>query len=285
MQTMSFPLLHFDLNKIALSGQVFRWEMLGPSFWLMQSGEYAATARQAENTLFLTCPASQLPFWKRYLTPDEDYDGFWACIGRHVATDGEEAYLSRAARAGDGIRILRQELFETAVSFLISQNNNIPRIRKILSNLCRTLGQPLSPEQSPMKRQLYAFPSPEALCDTARLRSLGLGYRDRYVAQTASHFAQDCAAWESLREADCEEARARLLTLPGVGPKVADCILLFGLCKLEAFPRDVWIRRVLAREFPQGFPYERYPGFSGFVQQLIYFFEREQQGSLHQKGG
>ena len=278
MQTVSLPVSHFDLDQIANSGQVFRWERVDDHSYLLLAGRRAAVAsQQRPDTLWLTCSPDETAFWRHYLALDDDYASFWEIIDHWAHVDGPDAYLTRAARAANGIRILHQDPFETIVSFIISQNNNIPRIRGILNNLCQTFGAPIESPRQASQNTLYAFPAPKALCQTAQLSAMGLGYRDRYVAGAAICFAQTGALGADLLAMECDEARRYLLTLQGVGPKVADCILLFGLGHLDAFPRDVWIKRILNREFPSGFPLSRYAGFAGLLQQLIFFYERQEQ--------
>ena len=122
---------------------------------------------------------------------------------------------------------------------------------------------------------VYTFPEPEKLADAATLGGLGLGYRDKYLAALAAAVAGGGVDLEKLATTDYEAAKEALKAIPGIGEKVANCILLYGLGHLEAFPVDVWIRRVLEREFPDGFHAGRYAGFAGLVQQIMFCYERE----------
>ena len=281
MSTLALPVSHFRLHDIAHSGQVFRWQPMGPDGYLLLSGRRAALARQPQDGLLrLTCPPRDRAFWTHYLALDDDYDALWRVLEHWAAADGPNAYLTRALRASQGIRILHQEPFEATVSFIVSQNNNIPRIRGILNRLCRRLGS--APCGLPARlcppEPAFSFPAPQRLRRREALQGLGLGYREGYVAEAAAAFCGARAPLRTLSLMSREEARQALLSLRGVGPKVADCILLFGLGHLDAFPRDVWINRILQREFPEGFPLSRYDGFAGLLQQMLFFYERRQCG-------
>ena len=185
--------------------------------------------------------------------------------------DGPEAYLSRAAAAACGMVILHQPTWETMVSFVASQNNNIPRIKASLAAMCRRFGKRIT---TPAGEEYYTFPAAEDLTDAADLAGLGLGYRDKYIAVLASAVTTGALAVPTLEAMDYARAKAVLKAVPGIGEKVANCILLYGMGHLEAFPVDTWIRRVLEREFLDGFPMERYAGFAGLIQQLIFYYER-----------
>jgi len=140
-----------------------------------------------------------------------------------------------------GLRLLRQPWFEVMVSFVVSANNHLPRIRQIISIISRTFGQPISPTAA-------AFPTPAALATatpTTLRHVCRVGYRDRYLYHLARHIARHLPFWETAASLPTPALRHHLLTLPGVGPKVAECILLFGFHRWEAFPIDVWVRRAL----------------------------------------
>lgn len=140
-----------------------------------------------------------------------------------------------------GLRLLRQPWFEVMVSFVISSNNHLPRIRQIINVISRTFGQPITPTD-------YAFPTPEALAaasPTTLRHTCRVGYRDHALHQLATQIAHNLTFWETAATCPTPELRRHLLTLPGIGPKVAECILLFGFHRWEAFPIDVWVRRSL----------------------------------------
>ena len=153
-----------------------------------------------------------------------------------------------------GLRLLRQEPWETCIAFICSANSNIPRIHANMEAMARSFGDPV-----PLGRELgYTFPSPERLAAAgeASLRALGLGFRARYVDQASRLVARGKLDLESLRSMAYDEAKGTLMEVPGIGPKVADCILLHSLDQLEAFPIDVWVRRALSDWY---FPGEKPP--------------------------
>ena len=225
MSTLTLPVSHFRLHDIAHSGQVFRWQPMGPDGYLLLSGRRAALARQPQDGLLrLTCPPRDRAFWTHYLALDDDYDALWRVLEHWAAADGPDAYLTRALRASQGIRILHQEPFEATVSFIVSQNNNIPRIRGILNRLCRRLGS--APCGLPARlcppEPAFSFPAPQRLRRREALQGLGLGYREGYVAEAAAAFCGARAPLRTLSLMSREEARQALLSLRGVGPKVAE---------------------------------------------------------------
>ena len=145
-----------------------------------------------------------------------------------------------------GVRILCQEGFETLISFLFSQNNNVPRIKGIIERLCRSFGDPIG-------EGLYGFPPPERLAALSEedLAPLRCGWRGAYVLDAACKVASGTVDLKTVAALPIGEARQALQTIKGVGPKVAECVLLYGLGRLEAFPLDVWMKRAMAQIFPR----------------------------------
>lgn len=155
--------------------------------------------------------------------------------------DADAAAFGGALRRLSGLRLLRQPWFETLVSFVVSANNHLPRIRRIINVISRKFGKPLGADH-------YAFPLPDALAaaDPDALRAeCRVGYRDRHLSRLARQVARDRRFWEHAAALPTAELRRALHALPGVGPKVAECVLLFGFHRWEAFPVDVWVRRAL----------------------------------------
>ena len=179
----------------------------------------------------------------------------------------ESARVREAMREYGGIRILRQEAFETLFSFIISQQNNIARIRLILENICRACGDDLG-------GGIYGFPPIERLArlTQADLRALGCGFRAKYLERLCAAQASGELHLEEIATLDEEEARRRLMQLYGVGQKVADCTLLFGFGFLNVLPQDVWMKRVL-RLYPNGLP-ECFNGYAGAAQQYLFYWAR-----------
>ena len=188
---------------------------------------------------------------------------------------------------GEGIRILNQDLWETIISFIISANNNIPRIKGIIKRISETYGEKIVWND----KEYYSFPTQAELSKASvkDLRSLGLGFRDIRVFETTKMIASNKVCLEELKNKSTDEAREILLTLPGVGPKVADCILLFSnLKRLEVFPIDVWVRRVMNDLYIKmedeakvdkkqvlNLAKEKYGDLAGLAQQYLFYWKRE----------
>lgn len=273
MNTVQFKVSHFDLEKIADSGQCFRWVRLAPRKYWIPAGGACTVAEQRGDLLTLNIqdsdPAHGPAFWANYFALNEDYPAMWHEINLWAERDDPEAYLTRAARASDGVVILNQPVWETVVSFIISQNNNIPRIKQSVKAICERFGTlKTGPDGG-----WYSFPDPAALTG-ADLSGMGLGYRDRYISQLAAAVAADRWDLAFLQTTDYETARAYLKSVQGIGDKVANCICLFALGHKAAFPVDTWIRRAVEREFGGEFPAARYNGFAGLIQQFMFYYEK-----------
>lgn len=253
-----------DLGQIAASGQCFRMTACADGWWRVCAADACVYVQQAGGRLRFDCTAAQFEtVWRPYFDWDTDYAAILAAV------DPADAYLSAAAAYGSGLRILRQDLWETLITFVVSQNNNIPRIRASVEALCRGWGQARTDSRG---QTYFTFPAPQALAGASldELRAAGLGYRDRYVSAIARG-GFDAAAVAAMDPAD---AYAALLALPGVGKKVADCVRLFGLHDLSAFPVDTWIRRLCRAHYGGAFPAGRYAGFAGVIQQYLFFYAR-----------
>lgn len=252
----------FSLDAIAASGQVFTWRRVGEGAYLVASGARLCRAEQAGGRLTLAdpgggglAPADQA-YWRHYLALDDDY----ASILAELAAWGGQP--EEALAAGVGIRVLHQTWWDAAVSFVISQNSNIPRIQHAM-DLLMALGQPAGTVPSPAR--LAGLLSSEDVC--SRLR---LGYREPYLRELATRAV---AGWEPLRlarpYAPLEAQMAQLEELPGVGPKVASCVCLYGLGYLASVPRDTWIKKA-ERDWHIAW----HPLLGGIQQQLVFAWMR-----------
>lgn len=246
----------FDLAATLTCGQCFRWRE-------NPDGSFTGTA--AGRTLTVrpddAGEAFSDPFWRGYFDLDLDYGAI---------RDGLSSLspaLAEAASYAPGIRILRQEPWEALCSFILSQNNNIPRIMGIVDRLCASFGDPLADGG-------FSFPGPERLAALSPedLAPLRCGFRARYVIDAARKVAGGLDL-EALRTAPLPEAREALQSIHGVGPKVAECALLYGLHRLDAFPLDVWMRRAMASLFPGCAP-ETFGPYAGIAQQYIFHYSR-----------
>lgn len=254
----------FSLGGTLLSGQCFRWQADGDGFFGC-AADRAVRLTQQDETITITGDDRHDAerFWREYLDLDTDY-----CAIREHVTSAEPRLAAAVERCG-GVYILRQQPWEALCSFIISQNNNIPRIRSIIDKLCRSYGR-LIPDSDGQ----YAFPTPEAIAaaEPDELRLLGCGYRADYLPSAAADVLSGRFDPQLLWEMPLEQAQKTLQAMRGVGPKVADCVLLYGLHRLDAFPRDVWIKRALDGEF-KGTSLQTSP-YAGVAQQYIFEYIR-----------
>ncbi|MGN0203789.1 MAG: DNA-3-methyladenine glycosylase family protein [Coprococcus sp.] len=258
---------YFNLAQICDSGQCFRMEQVNENTWsVIASGRYLEIMQQEDICTFYCSEKEYEGFWKGYFDLDTDYGMYIDRI------NPKDLYLMQAAELGAGIRILRQDLWEMIVSFLISQQNNIIRIRRCIRNICEQYGERKVMENGQV---YYTFPAPEALAelDEDALKACNLGYRSKYVVRTAKAVVSGEVNLNAVREMPYKKAREELLKLFGVGEKVADCICLFALHHLEAFPVDTHIRQALDSHYKKGFPNRRYKGVQGVMQQYIFYYE------------
>lgn len=274
---------HMDMDQIARSGQCFRFERKnepGDIFSIAAAEHYVEAAKE-EDTFLFSCTEEEFhQFWAGYFDLEADYGSYKS----HVASD--DTYLKEAVKWGWGVRILQQDLWESLITFIISQNNNITRIRNSVSKLCTHFGEEkkgkglvlLTDGSYGEEERLYhAFPTPEAIkaAGLTGLAPLSLGYRDKYIL-SASEFASgpEGKAWlMELLEADYKKAHEMLLKQYGIGKKVADCVCLFGLHHVGAFPIDTHVKQILESHYPQGFPLERYQGYAGILQQYMFYYK------------
>lgn len=264
---IKLTLEHFDAEQICKSGQCFRMNAKSECRYSVIAGNrYLELEQQGKECTFYCNDDEFHDFWKGYFDLEEDYAAY---IGR---ISPEDFYLKSAAEFGHGIRILRQDLWEMTVSFLISQQNNIKRIRKCIENLCESYGERLTNAHG---EAYCAFPTPQALAllEEDALMQCNLGYRSKYVVRAAKSVVNGDCDLDAIRLLPYPQARQELLKLYGVGQKVADCICLFALHQLEAFPVDTHISQALQRQYRQGFPVKRYMGCQGVLQQYIFYYE------------
>lgn len=256
-----------DLEQIAGSGQCFRMEKLEDgAYSLIAFDRYLEIRQQGEDFQFLCTEEEFSDIWEEYLDLKRDYGQI------KNSADTEDTYLQSAIQAGHGIRILKQDLWEMIVTFLVSQNNNISRIKKSITLLCETLGEKHS---APNGAIYYSFPQPEniMLGGMEKLSTLGLGYRDKYILKTAESVLEGRLNLAALKEMDYQTAHQELMNQYGIGKKVADCICLFGLHHVDAFPIDTHVKKILEAHYPQGFPYEKYHSYAGILQQYMFYYD------------
>ncbi len=263
----------FDLKKIADSGQCFRFNECGSGFSLVAQDKYLFIKKTGDHEYEADCDSADFEgFWRNYFDLDTDYR---AIRGR--IDPKEDEYLYNASEFGKGIRILQQDPWEMLISFIISQRKNIPAIKASIEKICELAGDKIATD--PEGKDIYSFPTPSQLAklSVSDLTSCSLGYRDKYVFQAAQDVASGAVKLEDWAGYGDDELMQALLGLYGVGVKVANCEILFGYHRLDAFPKDVWINRVLEQHYAKGFPFERYAPYNGVMQQYLFFYSRSMQ--------
>ncbi|MBO7520440.1 MAG: DNA-3-methyladenine glycosylase 2 family protein [Clostridia bacterium] len=256
---------NFDLKQTLDCGQAFRWSEDEGGVWRgVAYGKYIELYKSGPDIVIEGSNKEDFEgIWAQYFDLSRDY-------GAIIKEFSGNKVLSAAAKASSGIRILRQEPWEALCSFIISQNNNIPRIKGIIGRLCENFGEKCG--------SMYTFPAAKTLAaltpdDLAVIRS---GFRAKYIIDAAQRVAAGEIDLLSLKDLSYEEAQKELLKIKGVGPKVADCALLYGCGHIEAFPKDVWIKRALDEFFGGKIP-ECALGNAGIAQQYIFYYIRENE--------
>ena len=258
-----------DIEKTFECGQCFRWNADAGGVYTGVAMGRAARVRSAGGQVYIRSDAPE-SFWREYFDLDRDY----AAISREF--HGGE-YLDECVRYGAGIRILRQEPWEALCSFIISQCNNITRIKGIVERLCEGFGDTAELDGE----TFYTFPQAGRLAalEPEELSALRCGYRAPYIIAAARAVDSGRLDLDSLIHTDYLTAKRELLRLPGIGEKVANCAALFGLGHMEGFPIDVWIRRALKEHFPKDFDPESLGEYAGLAQQYIFFYARSHGGT------
>ena len=273
----------FNLKHIFECGQCFRWN-------LNEDGSYTGVIKDAvinvkkdnEKIIFYgMCEGDIKTKIRDYFDLDNNYTEI---KGKLAKIDN---FMKTSIEFGEGIRILNQDFWECIISFIISANNNIPRIKKIIERISKEYGRKIEFDGN----EYYTFPTPEELAKASveDLRSLGLGFRDKRVYATTQKIVQGEFDLEKIQNLDDSNLiREELLKLDGVGPKVADCIMLFSLKRWDVFPIDVWVRRVMnelyihneneekvSKKLLNDLAEEKFLGMAGIAQQYLFYWKRE----------
>ena len=247
-----------------LCGQCFRWSAdESGNFTGIVRGRKLTVTQKGETVEIDGVTTTDNKFWNEYFDLNADYN-------EYIARLSKDETLKKACEASYGIRILKQEPFETLLSFIISQNNNIPRISGIISRFCEKFGEKIAGG--------CAFPTAESLrgIEEGDLSELRAGFRARYIVDAVSKINRGEINFEEIDALALDPAREKLKTIVGVGDKVADCVLLFAFHKLSAFPKDVWIKRIMSEYFPSGLP-ECTKGIESIAQQYLFDYFRNIQ--------
>jgi N-glycosylase/DNA lyase len=280
----------FDLDFSLCCGQVFRWKKLD-GWWYGVVGEKVIKIRQCGAELEFM--GADEAFIRHYFGLDDDLEA----ISRSVNRD---AYIDAALKRFSGLRLVRQDPWACLVGFICSTNKNIAAIEHTLNKMSEHFGE----RRVFDGKTFYLFPTAEALSEVseAGLMECSLGYRAEFVQKTAQKVLKEKISFDALKAAPYPEARRMLLEFCGVGPKVADCVLLFSLGKTEAFPVDVWVKRVILNHYADHFPAEQvrkmqshqsltngeyqkignfargyFGKYAGYAQEYLYHFERTQR--------
>jgi N-glycosylase/DNA lyase len=258
----------FDLGTTLESGQFFRWTREGEAFTILR-GLRLFRARQRENELEVQ--GADRWFAREFFSLDHDLGAVERALRRDRA-------LWPALDACPGLRLLRQDPWECAAAFILSAASNIPRIARTVEAIAQAAGRRVTLGE----RSGWAFPRPAAMPDEAALRRLGAGFRAPYLERAARLAAGGLL--EEIPALGTDDARETLQVLPGVGVKVADCVLLFAYGRLGVFPVDTWIRKVMIRLYFRGrrvpdrairaFAQERWGDHAGYAQQYLYHWSR-----------
>ena len=252
-----------DLEQTLDCGQSFRWEKQNDgSFSGVAFDKYVNISLDGTDMTIKNAVEDDRELWFDYFDLALDYG--------KIREDISEIHpvLKEAAKYAPGIRILRQEPYEALCTFIISQNNNIKRIKGIVGRLCENFGDEI-------EDGIYGFPSAERLAELTPddLAPLRAGFRNRYIIDSAKKVASGEVDLELCKTADYETSRAELMKITGVGVKVADCTLLFGMHRVEAFPIDVWMKRAMEKLFP-GMTAAEFGEYAGIAQQYIFHYSR-----------
>ena len=254
---------YFLLDQTLDCGQCFRFDKNADGIWQgIAKGKSLACFDSGDTTVLLCSKEDYLSVWQDYFDITRDYSAV-------VETLKHDSVSYSAAQYGKGIRILKQDKWETLVSFIISQNNNIPRIKKIISSLCTLLGDPAHGGG-------YSFPTAQKILEAGEegLAPIKAGFRTKYILDAAYRVASGSIDLEHIATLSYEEAENALMQIKGVGKKVASCVLLFGYGFLSAFPVDVWVKRVIEKYYDEDFSPDILGEYAGIAQQYLFYRER-----------
>jgi N-glycosylase/DNA lyase len=288
---------YFDPHLIADSGQCFRWYELKDGSVAFSFESFAAIIHSMGSGKIKVNVCDCLN--KRKTDDKEIKDKIITYFDLHTdyeiiieSIDSSDKVLSAAASMGSGIRILNQDTWETILSFMISQNNNIPRIKKSIDKICKRFGERIDVDKIKEEYGLdcdwpdelsHTFPGPFDI-DPEKLDDLGLGYREEYIRELVYKAREEDFFLHTLDSLDgiytdslqYKKVHEGLLSIKGIGNKVASCIELFGLHCLDAFPVDTWVKKIEGKYYDGNFPKDRYRGYAGVMQQYLFYYERQQ---------
>lgn len=261
-----------DIHKTFDCGQCFRWDSQPPYQWegVINGKVYYMAQLNSDGADYILTSAS-MNEWnnilKLYFDIEANYD---------IDIPKSDYFAIQASKFGKGIRILNQDIWETLISFIISQRNNIPKIKGTIRKLCEAYGDKIEIEHKGSKRSnnFYSFPTANKLAglESYEISELGLGYRDEYVLNAAREVDSGNLDLEKLKQLGTDELLYNLMQLKGVGPKVANCVALFGFHRLDTFPIDVWIQRIIDTYYNGSIDIKNYKDKPGLIQQYMFYY-------------
>ena len=252
-----------DIELSVFCGQAFRWKKNEDgSLHGIVDGKVTDIVQTEDEIIFKNTSIYDFEsLWKEYFDIEADYKNYCEILSA-------DANIKKACEEYYGIRILRQKPWEALCSFIISQNNNIPRIMGIIDRLCESFGEKTGEND-------YSFPSYESLKSVTveDLAPLRAGFRNKYIVDAVQKLCSGEIDLEKIKEMPIEDARIELMKIKGVGAKVAECTLLYGFGRMEAFPVDVWVKKIMAEMYPEGLP-ECCKNIEGIAQQYLFHWRR-----------
>ena len=277
IETIIFEGEYFDAISTLGCGQIFRFQKTEKGY-LVLSKDKGAIIHTENNKTIIQCLEEDKEYFINFFDLKRDYKAI--C---EKAKSENFSILTKAVEVGKGIRILNQDKEETLFSFIISQNNNIPRIKGIIEKLCQGLGE----KKEFMGIEYYSFPTIKKMAETdlSFYQSIGLGYRAKYIKNLAESIntGLNISEYSSL---STKELRKKLVSMLGVGNKVADCVLLFGFHKSDSFPVDTWIEKVYKEDIKgeikdrtkiSDYLVDRFKENSGYYQQYLFYYKRSHE--------
>ena len=267
MITKEIP--YFNLEQIAESGQCFRWFKLDKSKYRIIAFGKCIEVSQEDTKIIFDCSQEDFDnIWYNYFDLCTDYESITDAVNEN------DVFLQKAVREAGGIRILNQELWEMIISFIISQNNNIPRIKKSIETICKGIGKKLDDG-------IYCFPTYEEMknADKSVISSAGLGYRDSYIIELCEKKTLNMIL-DEVNGMGYDDALKYYMSFKGIGKKVANCICLFGLHQLDACPIDTWMQKIIDEEYDGVIPEWMKGEFAGVYQQYAFYYKRYIEGKV-----
>ena len=263
---------NFNFSDIFGCGQCFRFNQIGEGeFEGVAHGKYLAVSQSDNKIIFNTSSEDFDNIWRNFFDIDRDYKKIFTELR-------QDETLKLASDFCPGIRILKQEPFECLISFIISQNNNIPRIKKIIESLCENFGEKIDHNE----KIYFTFPKAEKIANLSLkdLEPIRAGFRAKYILDAAKKVASGEIDLDSVYHMSAKEGETYLSQIKGVGAKVSSCVLLFSYNKLEAFPMDVWIKRVLAKYYGDIDYMQLFGQYAGIANAYLFYYEREKGQKL-----